>query len=488
MKKQNQNKRKKIEIYFILYLAALVMLIPDAADKDTISPEESDNISTNLPFMLKPQKFSLNAVFMRDSSGIRQITFDSTNRIYYSGNPDKVDFEILIEDLINVRQLNLDNNSQYFQTFHNKKEQFIDFLWKPPINDYVNQSFNVIIKADFYSNDRAINKRTEFTLNKSYISSGEYLYVDNNSDTVDILERLRSSVLNDNLINFSTSEINLIPMEYNIKTVAYSSWKNVINITGLNPERELLKNPEIEVIHNPQGNGGNALISGIESNRIIISGKAPEYGSISVILKLTRASDSREATVQFGVLPQPIGMPEIPKKIYPYQTYEFNPNLPILTNQTTGSALKDSEGNILVDSQSGGAFVFTPNERLAGKTLFFERYIDDELFGQKYEIDVSNYPTPSFSRVQKINNKKIRVFTKSYGLFNGEENYIKEIMIEGNAEYTEIIGQARFDKNEFVYTQVFEFELKDEDKPFAFSAVAVNRKNEKSNKLIYPQN
>ncbi len=487
MKNQISNRRKTIEIYFILYLAALVMLIPDA-EKDTEDFSVQDaGSSSQLPFELKPEKYSMNAVFMMDSVGIRQISFDSLNKIYYTGNPNDVSFDFIIEDLINYRQINLDNNSQYFRTRHHKKEQYVEFLWQPPPDEKINQSFNVIVKADFKYSNQSIKKRTEFTLNKNFINSQEFAYIDSDDDSAAIFEQIRNSLLPDNLITLNTGEINLIPLEYNIKTVAYSNWSNVINTTGIDLRSELLKNPEINIEHTPAENGGTASIKEINSDKLIIGGKAPEYGSMTVKVTIVRASDSREASVQFGVLPQPIGMPEIPNRIFPYQTYRFNPNLPILSNQKTSSALKDEDGNTLVDNSSGGEFSFTPSERLSGEILIYERYIDDELFGQKYEIPVGQYPAPSFSRIQKINDNKIRVFTKSFGLYDGEENYIEEIRISGNAEYTELIGQARFDESEMLYTQVFEFNRVNPDKPFEFTATGINRKGEKTKKLIYPQ-
>lgn len=487
MRSNKKNKRKTVEIYFILYLAALVLLIPDGTKRaNFIFNNENNNF---LPFELKPEKSSLNLLLMLDTNGIKQLSFDSTNKIYYTGNPDKIEFDFIVEEASYLRTINIkpdEESSDYFKVIHNQPDQYVEFLWSPPKGDQMNRSYNVIVKAEFKSGDKIISKRTEFTLNKNVVNRDKYLFVANNPDSSQLSEQIRNSLINSNIVGIPSGEINLIPTEYNIKTVAFSNWKNIINVTGLNLTKGLLKNPEITVTRTPEDNKGSASIWEIEDKKIILGGKAPEYGSMTVKLELTRDFDNSSASIEFGVLPQPIGTPEFPTVMYPGRKYEFNPNLPILTNQSIASVLRDDSDNIIMDNSMGSRFSFVPNSSHAGKTFYFERYIDGKLFGQKYPILVKDYPKPSFSRVQKINEDKIRVITSSYGLYNSEENFIKSIKIEGNAEYTEIIGQAKFNESDLIYTQVFEFKRKDKNKVFSFTAIAVNRNGVESETLRYP--
>lgn len=480
----NKN-RKTVEIYFILYLAALVLLIPETNVVEDLSYSQyGDDYS----FELKPEKSNMNLILMSDTTGIKIISFDSVNKIYYTGKPDEINFDFIVEDATFMQQINIseDNNeSEYFQINHKQDEQLIEFLWNPPLNDKTNKSYNVKLIADFIKDNSSREKRAEFNLNKNFINSGDYTYIQNIADTSELLKQLQSQIINNNYIQSGISEINLIPTEYNIKTIAYQNWRNIINVTGINLKTDLSENPQIDIKRIPDNNNGTAVIKEIDSEKIIIGGKSPEYGSMTVIVNLKRNIDGAESSVEFQVLPQPIGMPEIPNVMYPDRNYVFNPNLPILTNQDITATLKIND-KILAESKTGASFEFSPDENLANKTVVFERFVDGELLGQKYYIEIKKYPKPAFSRIQKIGKGRIKVFTKSFGLYNGEENYIKDINIEGNAEYTEIIGQARFDKNNLIYMQVFEFNVLNSNKPFEFKATAVNRKNEKSESLHYP--
>ncbi|MFA5512498.1 MAG: hypothetical protein WC313_08605, partial [Candidatus Kapaibacterium sp.] len=81
------HKRKKrfVEIYFILYLAALVLLIPGKRDNELADEDEKSRPGIyQIPFSLKPEKNSLTASLRLDSNGITMISIDSVNTIYYT--------------------------------------------------------------------------------------------------------------------------------------------------------------------------------------------------------------------------------------------------------------------------------------------------------------------------------------------------------------------------------------------------------------------
>jgi hypothetical protein len=74
-------KHKTIEIYFVLYLAALILLIPE---KREIGQQESDVIArTYLPEMsLNIEQNTLNCFIDSDSLGLKIATIDSVNTFF----------------------------------------------------------------------------------------------------------------------------------------------------------------------------------------------------------------------------------------------------------------------------------------------------------------------------------------------------------------------------------------------------------------------
>ena len=73
-------KHKTIEIYFVLYLAALILLIPE---KKEIEQQNSDFIArTYLPDMsLNIEQNTLNCFIDSDSSGLKIASLDSEHNI-----------------------------------------------------------------------------------------------------------------------------------------------------------------------------------------------------------------------------------------------------------------------------------------------------------------------------------------------------------------------------------------------------------------------
>ena len=94
----NRNrKRRLVEIYFILYLSALLFLLPDGKKDDV------DSIGTGIQiyqpsFNLIPEKNTLICRVVLDSAGPRIMYLDSVNTIFYTGDVEDVNFEFTVED------------------------------------------------------------------------------------------------------------------------------------------------------------------------------------------------------------------------------------------------------------------------------------------------------------------------------------------------------------------------------------------------------
>jgi hypothetical protein len=499
----NYNRKKRIiEIYFVLYLAALILLIPSKKDLHVNNNYNSGEKVFQLPFSLKSEKTALNALFKVDSSGIKIISIDSLNTIYYTGNVKNAKFEFEIEDKSFNQSYILNNHnniqSKFFQFFDNTDNQSATFKWLPPLNEIRNRTFLVTVTAKAISKDSAtygsiLEDKLQFGINISFITGEKDLQLITNSGNNPPNNQSNSLAVNQipqTQVITQTSNVFLMPREEVVKSIAYSQWENEITIIGLNP-KDLRKQPDIRIVREPNQNiGGSAKILGFTDNTIKLGGETPGYGSMKIIINMIRHSDGYETSREFKVTTELIDEPKFESIMYPGVKYIIEPKMPILSNQKIIVNLTGTDGKIYASSSNGGVFSFTPSLSDTGKTVHLTRLIDGNLYGQKYTIRINYYPNPEISRVVEQSINQIRIYTNSYGIFNNSENLIQKIeIIEGNIKYREIIGaQQAPDNKQFIYKQVFEITPTDNGKPFRFKIKVVSQNGLKSEVVNYPRN
>jgi hypothetical protein len=495
-------KKRIIEIYFVLYLAALILLIPSKKDEHINNINDSGNKVFQLPFSLKSEKTALNAMFNVDSSGIKIISIDSLNTIYYTGNVKNVKFEFEVEDK-SLRQnyiLNSENKAQskFFQFVENTDYQSATFKWLPPLNEIKNRTFLVTVTAKAISKDSAtygsiLEDKLQFGINISFITGEQDLQLIANSGSIPINNQNNPATVNQPLqtqIITQSSNVFLIPREEVVKSIAYSKWENEITIIGLSP-KDLRKQPEIRIFREPNQNiGGSAKILGFTDNTVKLGGESPGYGSMKIIINMIRHSDGYETSCEYKVTTELIDEPKFESVMYPGIKYIIEPKMPILSNQKLIVNLIGADGRIYASSTNGGTFSFTPSLSDTGKTVYLTRLIDGNLYGQKYTIKINYYPKPEITRVAEQAVNQVRIYTNSFGIFNNSENLIQKIeIIEGSIKWREIIGaQQAPDYKQLIYKQVFEITPSDNGKPLRFKIRVVSDNGLRSEVVNFPRN
>lgn len=474
------NRRKTVEIYFVLYLAALMLLIPDLKEKNI---NVNEKISDNSLFRIFPEKNVLNTRVSVDSLGMKVISSDSVNLIYYSGNIKNIEFEFQVENksLNQVININSANNILDVFKFREVPElKAVFFIWKPPILDRRNYIFNVKVNAnaivEYYDKNtktniyRKLYSSTQFSLVVSYFD---------NQTGLPLLAVQRDTVtipgFNSGINNqfFNTGEILFDFKEKKVNSLPSEEWSNTANIYGLNLEKELSGKPEIKVINTPENNSGSAYIKQYSNNSIVLAGKTPQYGNTRVKIKLLRKSDQSSVEGEFVVYPIPVTDPSFPSVIYPNQSYNIDPNLPEINNKNMFVKIS-LDNKIFYSSNNSNSFNFSVEDNLINKTIYFERFINGVLYGKSYPIQVKAYPSPQIARIQKISSKVAKVIINSFGYFEGTENYVKNIDLNGNATYSLTVGQSSFNRSNLMFTQIYEVRVKDESLPFEFKIRAAD--------------
>lgn len=491
--------KKAIEIYFILYLAALVFLIPDGR-MDNKQDSGGEGIQFITPkFALFPEKTNLTCRLIMDTAGPKILSIDSVNRIYYSGDVEDVKFEFIIEDQFLKQNLVLTSDikprSRFFRLEKESDQQSILFIWEPPINERQNKTY--LVRVNAYG-----SSRSDIANSKGLTDAGKVkqiykvtqqfsllmIYVNEPQPVQQVTQPLPLQLLGIDTLFRSLPQfqqqtspvpigpIQLLPDKREINAIAYQQWTNTVYINNANPIKDLSK-IVLKVRLEPQDNRGVAEILDKGENKFIIHGKTPSTGRMVVELAVVRKYDNADALTRFTVSPTPFEQPDFPKIMYPEQRYTFDPKMPLLGIEPK-AYLK--EGNIIrAKSNQGEKFTFTPEITDTGKVFTFERYIDNELLGEKHFTRVVNYPEPIIYEII-YQGQIAEVITQSYGFKDKERNEVVDFIIEGNAKWQDMRGKMTIIQDKATVIQHFRFEPAISGKPFQFKIQAVDKRGKVS--------
>jgi hypothetical protein len=152
--------------------------------------------------------------------------------------------------------------------------------------------------------------------------------------------------------------------------------------------------------------------------------------------------------------------------------------MPVISNTNSICILRNTKGQELVKG-FGSNLRFTPSRNDTGQYVYLERYINKRLIDKSKKVRISGNPPPKIS-IRKTSSKEVTIATFSLGLYNGRENIVEKLLIEGNAQYYSISGHNRDDSRNHTYEHHFMVTPKDKSKPFTFTIQAVSVEGKKS--------
>ena len=481
-------KRKRIiEIYFVLYLMALILILPGHKDDGGVVDDTSSSNIFDYPYSLKPISNILNAKVLITPDTVEILSMDSINTIYYTGDIDKIDFEFFIKDLSINNQMRLGiskkSSNKYFRIREDLKRQAAIFSWMPPTNDPTDKTYLVTVNAKIKGNNKAEEEvmiSTEFSINVDFLTLEDMaktvtLAADNPINSID-MEYIKSLAQRQSM---NTGELIIIPGHEVINTLAAERWTNLLYLNGIDLSSELKKKPEISIEHSDNENGGSATLTLTKDNSIIVEGVAPDYGSNKIKVVVTRY-DGKRVETEFPIILRSIGNPKIPKIMYPEITYIIDPKMPALTSLNSYCLLKNNKGNILKKVMGKDKIRFSPSDSDTNTSIYLERYINNRLSDQTHKCKIIGRPSPKITYMQKINKNEYKISTYSIGYYRGRENEVEKLMLTGNADYYPLAGSMQINKKEHSYEQYFMIIPKDKNKPFTFTVQAVSIDGKKS--------
>ncbi len=500
--------RRTVEIYFVLYLAAMLLLLPDESSTQSGAGTAglvSALLQTN--FSIVPEKNYLTARLRRDASGTAILTVDSVNTIAALGNVRDVRYEFYIEDRSLGETLRLTSTApsptRIFTVLHDPASESATFVWRPRENEPQSRTFTVrvvakakpVVPPNIRSNEQlrrqleviianeetALTARTQFEVAVSYGDTPVFASGTEGQARVDTVFTMAIPPAFSQPPAAAAAGVPVFDLEFkHIDVVAGEQWKNEARLYNLDLKSGVAEPPAVVILG--ENRGGQAYIdhSNENTNIVRIRGRAPTSGVMRVQLMAKRASDGKVVTTEFIVRPSTISQPSIPEFMYAGGTYKFDPELPMLTGREVSAILFEGQKE-RVNSNQGQAFTFTPQESDIGKTLRLERYINGQKVGESYSIAVLDYLPP---RVIGVYDEPTRVVVKTQG-FGPQSDIGKRVQLgysnlQNCRPPREIYGDYTYDAKSSAHIQVFELLKIDQSRPAGGTVYAVDQKKRRS--------
>ena len=492
-----KNKKRTIEIYFILYLAALLFLLPDGSYES--KKGKGSGIQIYQPeFVIIPEKTTLTCRVVLDSAGPKIISLDSVNTIFYTGDVEDVQFEFKVEDqyLQNTLTLSSAKNSitKYFRFDDQPEKHAAFFRWSPPLQENFSRTYIVKVNAtaklrdtENQSNDqkgKLLKHTSQFNLLVIYLNApgGNPLFAQNYNKPFFLDTSYQFTLPFQSIIQqMPSGDVMGLTQYPEVRQMANRRWTNSITFTNINLKNELLR---FELLPKSKlDNGGTAEIVEIRQNDIILQGITPSYGKMSVSLEVFRKKDNNSGRISFNVSPTPFEQPDFEKNMYPEITYKIDPKLPDIGKDVKAII---TDGNTVRAQSKGETFRWSPQPFDVNKEFYLDRYIENQLL-ERTPIHILPYSIPMIIELKNISSNEVEVITKAFGIYNKSRNEVDYFNVEGNAKYRDLRGQITEQQEKFypVVVQYFRIFPSDPSKPFSFKIEAVDRIGNKSMPKIY---
>lgn len=503
-------KRRGSEIYFVLYLAALILLLP--GKKPDKSSEAIDAITAlfQQSFSLLPEKNSLLSRITTDETGASILQLDTSNVLLLTGNIRDVSFECIVEDQQNDKVIQVaSKEGEHFSIAYDSTKKLVFFSWHPPISMLasLNKSISYVVtvraKAKPFisgknpelqqllrSTEATLQTEAKFSISILTEGMGEtppkivYMPAETTFTRM-IMQSVPAPAqsvpaLPINPVNeangiggglsIGDQEFTLSPVNAKLDVIALQQWSNRVISQGILTSSNYADKPFLTIIHANNDKNGTAEIVDLNNGDIIIQGNAPIISPMKVKVTGKRKTDNKVVTTEFIVNPIKLKEPIFTNPMYPGFSYEFKPEMPASNKMEMRTVLRNSQRE-LVSSSQGQTFAYTPEIEDTGSVVYFERLINGKPIGKSYAIRVLPFENPEIIKSYE-NESRTGIFikVKTFGKFNGKRNRSSIEFDKTKAVNVDLIQQnsADFDQsNPYFVIQTFFVKPRVEGKPIS---------------------
>lgn len=477
---QPQPRRRRVEIYFILYLLALVLLMPD------IVPPSSETQQKHAPIRIElfPERIRLSCEVKRDSSGgVRVLGMDSTNVIRYSPELTNVRVRAIIEDVATGQTLTIDEDSSMPRRFatvrHDAGRSAFIFSWRPLTDAVASKTFRVIIQASgvpvngVATDALSAVGSTQFVLTTVVNDQQppQLVFMPGRRDTLVLRETAMPAEG-----PAGAGEFWMEPARDQVVTFSSQEWSNRISLGGADPQRDLAEMPSLRVSGEPISD----LSRTIEQRTLVIRGRAPRSG-ISTVEVTARRSDGVMRTTSFRVIALSYSTPSVPDVVYPGVEYVVDPKIPA---DRPGIRAVVRDGSREIASTSDGQLRLRFSARDTGRTFVFERMINGASDPNAQQIQVRPFPAPVIREIRRDADPNKRLVVVQFSSHERGENRPQLRLVDGNAgsvrKLSGYLRQADNARPAITWLEVFEVSRRDASKPFTFRVQASDERGKES--------
>ncbi len=475
-----QRQRRRVEIYFVLYLLALVLLMPDRPG-ETATPDES---AAAMRIDLIPERVRLTCEVKRDSSGgVQLLRMDSVNVIRYTPELSNVSVRAIIEDVSSGQTLTVEPGSTAARRFagirHDPARSAFVFTWSPLLDASTSKTFRVTLQASGVPVNGVATDALQAMGSTQFVlmtvvndrQPPQLVYLPGRRDTLVVREAVTEQAP-----ATTSGEFWLEPARDGITAFASQEWSNRISVGGADPARDLANLPQVRISGEPMSDVSRS----VDQRTLVLRGRAPRSGT-AVVEVIARRADGRQATTRFTVSGVTYPTVAVPDVVYPGVEYVIDPKLPT-DRPGVRAVIRDGMREFI--TADAGVMRVKFAARDTGRTLVFERSIDGIAEANSQPLAVRAFPGPVIREIRRDPDQNKRIIVVQFYSNERGENRPQLRVVEGNAgSVRKLSGYLRPADNTrptVAWVEVFEVSRRDASKPFVFRVQALDERGKES--------
>ena len=481
----SHRRKLSIEIYFVLYLSAIVLLMGTATTSKHEDPD--DLIRTLREFMVdfnvEVEKVAL--VYTMLPAGLEvlpaseKLRKDSMNVVHAWGSVRNIDFDIIgIRDTTDGRMLPIES-----ATLENIGGNRASVRWKPNVA-MKNRVYAISIAASAdpevpptipaasrarvaaaLQSEGRVRDTVTFTVSVFAVTNPNMVHA-----VVAQQQRIADTPSSTLLASASPallppvagSSFSIEPGQDHLRVAAGQEWRTKLvfnGITNVDAEIEQLTF-DPPTVRRERTSGGT----------VYLVGGAITTGERTITASARRRADGRVATASFTISAGKLTEPSIPRDLYSGESYTLNFGADDVPSSLISVRVKEN-GKVVIDN---GPSVISYRPRSLGAATF-ERFVDGRIAGT-YEATVSALPFPVFTGHTAEADDRGLITTKSYGMYEGRPNKVVLKVLDGNVADEPEEVDYRYDEKTKTHIQRWRVWRQSADKEFILTAWAMDRR------------
>lgn len=495
-----QRRRYSIELYFILYLTALLLLLPEVRHTDSEYLEPLFYALVHSSFDLVPDKNPLVLRLSRSGNGWVISGGDSVNRIGILGNVNILDINC-VPYQVKTEQ----STVRYTRSAHNLAFSLVPdtlmrqirFVLHPSQQSRIAPgSFRVLISVAAKPRLSLPPLPDDPLVQQFYqwLHRNTIILRDSVSFSLQFVSERSGAPPSPPPLSFAAAETQQTdttvstepqpmppiviaptpaPPPFTARAKAAvlhmlqgETWSNPIYLTGVEDARSL---PSVAVDCKPAAYRDRIQHRFLDPSTLLISGPTPARDTLLLTLLLTSSERNHSVRLHFKVIPHKLPPPRVPQVMYPEIAYQFAPNFPPLVARNVRAVLRDATG-IRYTSLGGAPFTFIPQQSDTNQIFTFERYVDNRRVGETIKIPVKPYPPPEILEIVPAGSAFI-IRVRTFGSIKGIANRARLLTVSGEAQIQERYGDYISIKETQEHIQTFEVTPRSDPRSLTLQAI-----------------